>query len=178
MHCQFSCWNGTYPRVQFVNGATDSYALDFPPADSRGLTPARILHRPVLVLLAPILWMGLIFLVSHQSTLPSVRAEWLDVTLKQVGHFASYVILGLLIWRSFGGPRVGRLGTLGALTVCVAYAVFDEAHQTFVPGRTGSWTDVAVDSGGSLAGVWAIPRTPLKFADLGRSISGALRRLI
>ena len=91
------CWNGTCPRVQFAYGATDSYALDFPPADSRSLTPAGILHR--LVLLAPILWIGLIFLVSHQSTLPSVRTDWLDVALKQFGHFASYLILGLLVLR-------------------------------------------------------------------------------
>jgi VanZ family protein len=36
------------------------------------------------------------------------------------------------------------------------FAVFDEYHQTFVPGRGGTRTDVAIDAlGASLAGLIA-----------------------
>ena len=39
------------------------------------------------------------------------------------------------------------------MTLGVLYAVSDEAHQTFVPGRMGSPIDVAIDTLGIVAGV-------------------------
>ena len=50
-----------------------------------------------------------------------------------------------------------------ALTFSVLFAVLDEYHQTFVPGRGGTWSDVAIDTlGASLAGLvaWRL-RSPL-----------------
>jgi VanZ family protein len=29
--------------------------------------------------------------------------------------------------------------------ICALFAIADEYHQTFVPGRGGTWTDVAID---------------------------------
>ena len=37
--------------------------------------------------------------------------------------------------------------------VCVIYAMSDEFHQLFVPGRTCKLTDVLIDSSGSLLGI-------------------------
>ena len=37
-----------------------------------------------------------------------------------------------------------------ALMLCVVYALTDEGHQVFVPGRTASLYDVALDSTGAL----------------------------
>ena len=37
-----------------------------------------------------------------------------------------------------------------ALMLCVIYALTDEGHQAFVPGRTASLYDVALDSTGAL----------------------------
>lgn len=42
--------------------------------------------------------------------------------------------------------RMGSGRSLGfALLFCVLFAMSDEYHQTFVPGRGGTWTDVAID---------------------------------
>jgi VanZ family protein len=41
-------------------------------------------------------------------------------------------------------PLKGRIWPVGI--VAFLYAAGDEYHQTFVPGRGGKWTDVAIDS--------------------------------
>jgi len=47
---------------------------------------------------------------------------------------------------------------LVALVVAAIYAAFDEFHQSFVPSRTASAHDVAIDIGGAVVGLaiyWA-----------------------
>ncbi len=43
-----------------------------------------------------------------------------------------------------------------AAAVCLAflYAVSDEFHQSFVPGRTPSAWDVCIDTAGAIIGLW------------------------
>jgi VanZ family protein len=36
---------------------------------------------------------------------------------------------------------------------CILYAVADELHQLFVPGRAASPVDVLIDTGGALLGI-------------------------
>ena len=38
------------------------------------------------------------------------------------------------------------------MLVAVAYAVTDEVHQLFVPGRSGRITDVLIDGAGAVVG--------------------------
>ena len=40
-----------------------------------------------------------------------------------------------------------------ALLICVLYAVSDEVHQIFVPGRGAEVKDVLIDSAGASVGV-------------------------
>lgn len=40
-----------------------------------------------------------------------------------------------------------------AFTFCVLYAISDEIHQTFIPGRYGSFMDCLIDSLGSVGGI-------------------------
>jgi VanZ family protein len=65
--------------------------------------------------------------------------------IRKLAHFTEYGILFLLLVR---GPMQGR--PYSALMLCVAYALLDEGHQSFVPGRTASLYDVALDSTGAL----------------------------
>ena len=51
-----------------------------------------------------------------------------------------------LLLRALGDERA-------ALAAGIAYAISDEVHQLFVPGRVGSPLDVAIDSVGVAAGV-------------------------
>ena len=39
-----------------------------------------------------------------------------------------------------------------AVGICVLYAISDEVHQLFVPGRSGQFKDVFLDSGGAIVG--------------------------
>ena len=83
-------------------------------------------------------WMALIFYFSHQpkGSLPSYGV-W-DLLVKKGAHVAAYAVLALLARRA--GLGLGRAAALAAL-----YAVSDEFHQTFIPGRNGAVVDVLID---------------------------------
>jgi VanZ family protein len=65
--------------------------------------------------------------------------------VRKAAHFTNY---GILFWLLIRGPMTGR--PYAALGFCVIYALLDEGHQIFVPGRTASLYDVAIDSSGAL----------------------------
>lgn len=98
--------------------------------------------------LPPLIWMGMIFIVSAQPTLPSVPGRW-DSLLKKTMHALAYGVLTGLTMRALRGywsdEGLIRLFSVG---LAVAYALSDEYHQTFVPGRNGNLIDVAVDAVG------------------------------
>ncbi len=47
---------------------------------------------------------------------------------------------------------------LPAAAIGIAYAVTDEVHQAFVPGRQGAVRDVLIDAVGVLIGVYVLGR--------------------
>ncbi len=87
-----------------------------------------------------------------------VMAEDIDFVVRKTAHATEYAILGALLCMTVGEfltlPEFRRyrlayiLGTL--------YAVTDEIHQLFVPGRSCMLMDVFIDSAGVLAGVLAV----------------------
>ena len=97
--------------------------------------------------------MGLIFFFSAQSALPSIPSWW-DLVLKKGMHIVAYAILTWLYLRAlrghqprgrWGDPALSRAVSAG---MALLYALSDEYHQTFVPGRQGSFLDVAIDGVG------------------------------
>lgn len=77
----------------------------------------------------------------------------LSHVVRKTTHFSIYALMGIC---SFGALWfIGRkkLRFFTALTFCFIYAVTDEIHQVFVPGRSGELTDVIIDTSGSLLGV-------------------------
>lgn len=84
--------------------------------------------------------------------------EWfmtnLMLPLRKSAHFLEYLILGIL---SFVCAEDFKLSNGKRMAVCfvfcVLYALTDEFHQTFIPGRSGNLTDVMIDSMGSLLGI-------------------------
>lgn len=101
--------------------------------------------------LPPILWMGLIFFVSSQPTLPSHPDELIDLIIKKAGHIAEYGFLALLFRRAFLNKR-----QFLPLLLTVLYAASDEYHQTFVPGRNGDLLDLGADVLGALLALGAL----------------------
>ena len=103
-------------------------------------------RRSIARLWLPVVaWAALIFALSSVSDLGTGLGGW-DLLLRKIAHAFEFGVLGALLVRATGGPRLAfALGTL--------YAVSDEVHQSFVPGRMGSAVDVAIDTVGVLGGV-------------------------
>jgi VanZ family protein len=96
--------------------------------------------------------MGLIFVLSAQSTLPKAQDDVLDAIVKKSAHLLVYAILAALWLRALGrGEVMPRKGWIVALAATCLYALSDEFHQYFVPGRTASLVDLAVDWLGAAA---------------------------
>ena len=100
--------------------------------------------------LPPLAWMGLIYYLSAQPDLPHAPDPSLDTVLKKTAHALVYGMLAWLYLRALS-PRVRDRTILRLLAVglAVAYALSDEYHQTFVPGRNGRVLDVVVDGVGA-----------------------------
>lgn len=79
----------------------------------------------------------------------------LDHPIRKLAHFTEYMILGALL---AGIPTFKvnadywKRGLIVWGIACL-YAVSDEVHQLFVPGRDGAVKDVLLDSSGALVGV-------------------------
>lgn len=78
--------------------------------------------------------------------------------VRKSAHLVEYAILGALTCRAQVAPRmpIPRSLALRTLAACAAYALLDEAHQSFVPSRTGSIVDVLVDTTGATIGAFTI----------------------
>ena len=88
------------------------------------------------------------------SSIPSTELpnfSWADVVVKKSGHIVVYSLLGLALWHGFGWRRE-RLWLAWLLSF--AYAILDEFHQSFVPGRNAWWVDVAIDSIAAALVLW------------------------
>jgi VanZ family protein len=96
--------------------------------------------------------MGVIFILSSQSTLPAVGFAWEDKLL----HVVAYAGLGVLALGAFHGGLRDLLtpgATLGAVALTVAYGVVDELHQSTVSGRVASVSDAAADAVGAVVAI-------------------------
>lgn len=106
-----------------------------------------------------LLWMGLIFLFSAQSSLPQIGTPPVRFLLSKTAHFLEYLVLALLLVRAQGTLAEHRRRAYAiALLVVIAYAASDEFHQSLVPHRTASPWDVTLDSVGAVVGLIILGR--------------------
>lgn len=87
----------------------------------------------------------------------------LDEPFRKLAHVVVYFLLGSLTYRGFAlGRKVFNLpAAYRSLVFCAAYAITDEYHQSFVPGRGPSPRDVALDTAAALLAlilIWAFFR--------------------
>ena len=122
---------------------------------------------------AVLIWMVVIFLFSAQdgtqsgdlsgSLLKKIldflhfstdQMDFWEMILRKGAHFGVYFVLAILsavAFRSSGIPL--RKGVWLALLLSAAYAVTDEVHQYFVPGRAMRAFDVFIDTCGAATGL-------------------------
>jgi VanZ family protein len=91
--------------------------------------------------------MTLIFMVSSIPSFPRTQLLWWDYALKKSAHMVEFAILFYLVYRALENhPRRILLTWI----ISVGFAISDELHQSFVPGRFAKATDVGFDTLGIL----------------------------
>lgn len=128
-----------------------------------------------------VIWMAVIFTASsdthsyeHSSRMiapllywlfPHISAntvDWIVFIARKFAHLAEYSVFALLLWRAFRRPHKNNPRPWGwreagvALLMVALYAASDEFHQVFVSTRTPRVHDVALDTLGGAAGLFAI----------------------
>jgi VanZ like protein len=107
---------------------------------------ASVSVSPALRLWAPVvLWAAVIFTFSSIPDLGTGLGTW-DLVLRKLAHGAEYAVLGALLLRALREE-------IPAFVAGVGYAITDELHQHFVPGRAARPLDVLIDSAGVALGI-------------------------
>lgn len=96
----------------------------------------------------------------------SLDLDYFHHFIRKTAHFAVYAVLGMLTLTAVRQSRPlntarplrvswppGRIELLLAWLISIVYAVTDELHQITVPGRSGEFRDVVLDSCGALSGI-------------------------
>lgn len=135
------------------------------------------MRRKIISWTLVIIWMVLIFILSHQPApessdlssgitrkvmdiiklfAPNIKLslESLHFIIRKGAHFSIYLILGILSSIALRSYRLSKPRLIiMAITICVLYAISDEIHQIFIQGRSCQLGDVLIDSSGSILGI-------------------------
>ncbi|MBO4878620.1 MAG: VanZ family protein [Ruminococcus sp.] len=76
-----------------------------------------------------------------------------DHIVRKLAHCTIFAALGFCASCTVGERRIFSRISGGVLLFCFLYACSDELHQRFVPGRSGEFRDVMIDTSGSLIGI-------------------------
>lgn len=100
--------------------------------------------------LLTIAWMGLIFTLSSISTLPGPEQITWDFFFKKGAHMFVYAVLFRLVLRSIRYDKSPQFKDyLASFFIVFLYALSDEWHQSFTPGRSPRLYDIGYDMWGA-----------------------------
>lgn len=105
--------------------------------------------RHFLKFVPALLWMSLIFYLSSRSTAGVGYTGFERFLLFKTLHIIEYAILAILIYYP-----IRRYNT--TIIYSYLYAVTDEIHQNFTPGRGPKLTDTLFDLIGILVGIYFV----------------------
>ncbi len=91
----------------------------------------------------------------HITVLPSTFSI-IHFLLRKLAHITEYSVFSILLYRSvLDDPEFAwrQRTALGAVLAAGLYALTDEFHQYFVPGRTASLIDCGIDTVGAALGM-------------------------
>lgn len=120
------------------------------PRFGKGDRPVALTILVLYTWLPLIAWMGLIFYLSAQPDFPHPEVDWARKVFSNGAHLFVFGVLAVLWARALGARR---RDLWIALALTVLYALSDEFHQAFVPGRTPDPLDVLVDALGAAVGL-------------------------
>ena len=98
-----------------------------------------------------------VFVPDFSSLAETARDELISsmqFIVRKGAHFTVYLLLGFLSFLAMNTYNVVlKIKTVTALGISLIYAISDEIHQLFVPGRAGQIRDVLIDFSGAACGV-------------------------
>ena len=95
---------------------------------------------------AAVLWCALIFALSSIPDHRTGGAPLKETLSRKGAHLVEYGVLAFFVAQALMvAGRRRRTVVAGAFVFCALYAVSDEIHQAFVPGRYGQVRDVVLD---------------------------------
>ena len=142
-------------------------------------------YKRFILWLLVILWMGIIFFLSAQTSaessglsgqtirtlIPIFMPEFIDMSqaqqneivanlqniVRKMAHILIYLILGILCMCALSTYNLRlKVKIFASLIIGTVYAVTDELHQLFVDGRGGQLSDICIDFCGVLLGVLVV----------------------
>lgn len=123
-----------------------------------------------LSIILVLIWMIIIFIMSSFNAEDSANqsnfilniisnifnienVKLLSLIIRKLAHFTEYLILGTLVINMFTKNNAKKTYLLSIL-LCIIYAISDEIHQIFTPGRACQIKDILIDSVGSITGIY------------------------
>lgn len=114
-----------------------------------------------------LIWMAVIFAFSSQANSGAYTEAYLqeaNVPVRKLAHMFEFAVLAVLyqtalarsITKANGQAKSKFKHYCLAFVLAVLYALSDEWHQSFVPGRSSSLLDSGVDSIGALIGLTTV----------------------
>ena len=138
-------------------------------------------RRITVFVIISVLWCGFIFFLSSENSKESSERSGRIITtvceivvpdyenyteaekakivkdmsfsVRKAAHFTAYAILGALLFQVFFFVKDKRLRSLFSIGGAFLYAVSDEFHQSFSPGRSCEFRDMMIDTGGATLAV-------------------------
>ena len=129
--------------------------------------------RKIFSLAMTLLWMCLIFSFSAKSAVqsgadsmfitdyiigffadnpPQYLLDIIETIIRKLAHFTEYAVLGLLVCYCMSSFGANVKDLAYSILICFLYAVSDEIHQYFVPGRACRLYDMLIDTAGATFG--------------------------
>lgn len=95
-----------------------------------------------------------------QGFIPQLDFELIHHFIRKCAHFSVYLVLGVFVTNALN--LSGKYRFLYCILICAFYAMTDEFHQYFVPGRGPAIKDILIDSAGSITGIFLWSKIILK----------------
>lgn len=124
-----------------------------------------------LTILLLVFWMGVIYFMSNQVATtssglsglfvepirpyaPGFTEDILTTLVRKSAHIFMYFVLGILTFNVLHGYNLNQKRVvIYSILFAFFYAITDEMHQMFVPGRSAEVRDVLIDTIGASIGL-------------------------